>query len=83
MRGAVGHLDGRHEPLSVEGVMAFGDLVTCSRCSAKVHNQKAWCHNCAYPLTPADSTRAPLHAGRAPRPAGQRPVGPGANAGRK
>jgi predicted amidophosphoribosyltransferase len=55
--------------------MAFGDLVTCPRCSAKVHNQKAWCHNCAYPLTPADSTRAPLHGGRMGRPKPAAPPG--------
>jgi len=41
--------------------------VTCSRCGAKIHNQKDHCHNCGLPLTLADLTRAPLRE-RASKP---------------
>jgi predicted amidophosphoribosyltransferase len=54
----------------IRGVMAFGDLVTCPRCGAKVHNQKDHCHNCGLPLVPADPTRPPLRPGPGRKPKG-------------
>ena len=40
--------------------MVESPTVGCSRCGAKVHQQKDHCHNCGLPLTPADSTKPPL-----------------------